>query len=451
MAIFFLERGTISVLINNETGLWWAYRSKNDNHQSKVVCVDQAELLSQLIDRAYQSSAEKMYAILLNYSIEKRPVDLRYLILNVTSNCNLRCEYCYAKEQKKQDHMSYEVMSSAIENFYAATEGAASRVIAFHGGEPLLHYGEILRVVDKFKCNRTHFLIQTNGTLLSNDLIQELRLRDIEVGITIDSIDEKKTSLRSNEDNYTQKVFYNLKKAAEMGVAQSVLSIIQEGNVSDLISMTRVFNSLGISVVAYNLLWPTEVQLLKHVVNNDQLISASKDLYDYIQEKNYTEGFETFEKYRERNLYELWRRVFYARNDYMCMNAPCGAGKAVVTVDETGDIYPCSLTLSISGVPILGNIKSEKIHQFSHQPERCLNNVEKCKNCPFKFTCGGGGCTGLIWKVTGDINGNSLYCNYYYEMIIFMMERAFEHANVNSLTNINFSSLTPINNITNKD
>ena len=108
-----------------------------------------------------------------------------------------------------------------------------------------------------------------------------------------------------------------------MGVAQSVLSIIQEGNVSDLISMTRVFNSLGISVVAYNLLWPTEVQLLKHVVNNDQLISASKDLYDYIQEKNYTEGFETFEKYRERNLYELWRRVFYARNDYMCMNAPC--------------------------------------------------------------------------------------------------------------------------------
>ena len=77
----------------------------------------------------------------------------------------------------------------------------------------------------------------------SNDLIQELRLRDIEVGITIDSIDEKKTSLRSNEDNYTQKVFYNLKKAAEMGVAQSVLSIIQEGNVSDLISMTRVFNS----------------------------------------------------------------------------------------------------------------------------------------------------------------------------------------------------------------
>lgn len=63
--------------------------------------------------------------------------------------------------------MSYEVMSSAIENFYAATEGAASRVIAFHGGEPLLHYGEILRVVDKFKCNRTHFLIQTNGTLLS--------------------------------------------------------------------------------------------------------------------------------------------------------------------------------------------------------------------------------------------------------------------------------------------
>lgn len=73
------------------------------------------------------------------------------------------------------------------------------------------------------------------------------------------------------------------------------------------------------------------------------------------------------------------------------MNAPCGAGKAVVTVDETGDIYPCSLTLSISGVPILGNIKSEKIHQFSHQPERCLNHVEKCKNCPFKFTCGGGG------------------------------------------------------------
>ena len=64
MAIFFLERGTISVLINNETGLWWAYRSKNDNHQSKVVCVDQAELLSQLIDRAYQSSAANQQVLI---------------------------------------------------------------------------------------------------------------------------------------------------------------------------------------------------------------------------------------------------------------------------------------------------------------------------------------------------------------------------------------------------
>lgn len=425
MAIFFLERGTISVLINNETGLWWAYRSKNDNHQSKVVCVDQAELLSQLIDRAYQSSAEKMYAILLNYSIEKRPVDLRYLILNVTSNCNLRCEYCYAKEQKKQDHMSYEVMSSAIENFYAATEGAASRVIAFHGGEPLLHYGEILRVVDKFKCNRTHFLIQTNGTLLSNDLIQELRLRDIEVGITIDSIDEKKTSLRSNEDNYTQKVFYNLKKAAEMGVAQSVLSIIQEGNVSDLISMTRVFNSLGISVVKILIsMGIRNVALNPYIsagrgsianlgVTNEQMFNLFKDLSDMILSLYYKDNIIFIEK----NLFHIVKKIVTGGNSYMCMSNPCGAGLSQFTVDPNADVYPCADLCGQKHFR-LGNIGED----FFPMIPSCegwreirsykLQNLTGCKKCTLIKTCPAG-CSVRCYYSNDSVHSTDPLCGFY--------------------------------------
>lgn len=440
MGIYFVQSNQIGLLINNDTGLWWAYKVSQPGI-SRTIPIDAIEELQYIIPPSRLSQARSMYKLLSILAANCSPAELKFLILNVTSNCNLHCEYCYAKNQKKQGHMSLETMEKAIGKFFKATENSKNRVVAFHGGEPTLYYEDILRAVDLFADEKTDFIVQTNGTLLSEELIKEFSKRNIGIGISLDAIDNNQISLRGKDESYVSSVFNALERSVQYNNTTSVISILQKHNLPSMIKMTEKFFSLGITTVVYNLLWPTESQLYEHVADIDELLAGSIELFNYIQMRNHAEGLNIFEKYRERNLYDLWRNIFYAKNDYMCMGAPCGAGKTVVTIDERGAIYPCSLTLSVDGVLPGGNVLSDEINTFTSNPFRNLNNIKTCSNCPFKFTCGGGGCTGFIWKTTGTIDGESIYCKYYFQMILYMIEQSVVHGNLDSLTNINLSKL----------
>lgn len=70
---------------------------------------------------------------------------VKYAALNLTHNCNLRCTYCYAgaKQPKSMD------MNTAISAIvFLANQADGDCTITFFGGEPLLEFELIRKVVE---------------------------------------------------------------------------------------------------------------------------------------------------------------------------------------------------------------------------------------------------------------------------------------------------------------
>ncbi|MEV5710569.1 FxsB family cyclophane-forming radical SAM/SPASM peptide maturase [Actinoallomurus sp. NPDC052274] len=129
-----------------------------------------------------------------------RPVPFQSFVLKVHSRCNLSCDYCYIYEMADQSwRNSSKVMSDAVIDRTAARIGEHARThglttidVVLHGGEPLLAGADVLgRVVTAVRrelplSTQPQFIVQTNGILLDDSMLDVLSAHDINVGVSID-------------------------------------------------------------------------------------------------------------------------------------------------------------------------------------------------------------------------------------------------------------------------
>lgn len=128
-----------------------------------------------------ESKSEISFAI--NYDKVREDIknSLKLLIINSTSDCNLRCGYCiysdnYQEETDYKDtFMSLEVAKKSIDYLFNHSGKIGERIISFYGGEPLLKKTRPL-IVDSVKYSKSisdsknmpnRIAITTNGTTLT--------------------------------------------------------------------------------------------------------------------------------------------------------------------------------------------------------------------------------------------------------------------------------------------
>jgi uncharacterized protein len=121
-------------------------------------------------------------------------------LLKLHSRCNLSCDYCYIYTMADQTWRNRpHVMSPAIVAVVARRIAEHARAhsldtvrIIFHGGEPLLSgprpLVDAMRVIRGAVDARVRVegLVQTNGTLLGEDVLDALESLKIRVGISLD-------------------------------------------------------------------------------------------------------------------------------------------------------------------------------------------------------------------------------------------------------------------------
>jgi uncharacterized protein len=129
-----------------------------------------------------------------------RPTPFRQFLLKLHSRCNLACTYCYMYTMADQSWrhrprmMSPGLVSVIAERIaeHARTHSLESVRIIFHGGEPLLSGAGPL--VDAFRKIRgavdarvgVQGAVQTNGTLLNENILAVLESLGIRVGVSLD-------------------------------------------------------------------------------------------------------------------------------------------------------------------------------------------------------------------------------------------------------------------------
>jgi sulfatase maturation enzyme AslB (radical SAM superfamily) len=115
---------------------------------------------------------------------------LRTLELVLTSQCNLRCGYCF-ENAKKDGRMSWETMKAALDGALASPEREIR--ILFFGGEPALEFPSIRRAVGyveehRRRSQRAHFKLLTNGVLLGDEELSFLAAHRIDVQLSFDGV-----------------------------------------------------------------------------------------------------------------------------------------------------------------------------------------------------------------------------------------------------------------------
>jgi len=146
-----------------------------------------------------------------NFSVKDETTFLRdisninQLTLEVTQNCNLKCRYCifsggYSSFRSHcTSFMPWEIAKQAIDYFFqlvmseTRTRKYGNIYFTFYGGEPLLNFPLIKRCVEYINKSKPYELkekiiysMTTNGTLLSEEIIDYLINQEFNLSISLD-------------------------------------------------------------------------------------------------------------------------------------------------------------------------------------------------------------------------------------------------------------------------
>lgn len=119
-------------------------------------------------------------------------------LLKIASRCNLDCGYCYVysgPDQSWRDRpkfMSREVVTLAAKAIasHVSRHQLTDILVVFHGGEPLLagpvRLNEYIQIIKSTIPASIEFAIQTNATLLREDILDILAQHQVSIGISLD-------------------------------------------------------------------------------------------------------------------------------------------------------------------------------------------------------------------------------------------------------------------------
>ncbi|NOY13815.1 MAG: radical SAM protein [Deltaproteobacteria bacterium] len=155
-------------------------------------------------------------------------LDVRYLILAVTSRCNLRCRYCYLAAESTGQDMSDRVLDRALD---LADHNSPCHV-QVTGGEPALRPDKLIRIGKRCRnmSRGPSLAIQTNGSLLTEELLQIFRTYDYQVGISLDGPPE----IHDRQRGMADETLRGLKRLEEQGIPFRVTTVVTRENVGYL-------------------------------------------------------------------------------------------------------------------------------------------------------------------------------------------------------------------------
>lgn len=302
----------------------------------------------------------------------------------VTSECNLKCKYCYGKccedtfVEGLDPDFDYNIpvkVSYKIQNLKSFIEKDNNPVVSFYGGEPTLDLGKIKEIMGNVKAR---FMIQTNGLLL-NDLPKEYRNRFDTILISIDG-DKNLTDYYRGKGVY-DKVIAVCKKLKEDSFKGELIARMAVMENTDIFkAVTHLIDNKDFSFSSVH--WQLDAMFW----NNDY----SKRKFKEWAEKNYNPSLkklikfwiDEMEKGKVIRIYPL-----IAVTDSLLKNEPaklrCGSGHALYGILTDGNIAPCPI---MSGMKkyYLGNIKDTIPNKLKE-----VSVGKPCINCNEYKWCGG--------------------------------------------------------------
>ncbi len=434
MSLSLVTKPNLNILINKNSGKWIAFKN-NEEIKSEIIEITNKQQLMRKYGEKFANLLWNKRVEMAKKSKNKLCYNMNCLVINVTNNCNLKCEYCYVNKYDNRHFIESDTIIKSVKMF-ASNIYPNKLTVIFHGGEPLLAFDKIKEAVIKLiNVNNVVYSLQTNGTLLDSDKLDFFKKHKFLIGLSIDGINDENNSLRNVDGKMRDYTLNNLKILSQNKDFVKPLLVIHRKNINSIKEIVDYFKNNGFDGLVCNLLF--ESNDFKNCVLDDSLFENMKYTLDVMMENFDGENF----SFSERDIRLLFRKVVFGfLDEYMCMNSPCGAGKETIAIDYNGNVWGCNVLISKNkDQNYMGNVFNNSVEEILNKKisisKRNIKNIVKCMSCPYKVLCGGGGCCGFISHQNNKLLDNSIYCNYHFKLITYIIESVMKYNKTDILVN----------------
>ena len=329
------------------------------------------------------------------------------------AHCNLACKYCYYLEKnnlydKSHRHIMSDEMLEQFTREYIEAQIMPQVLFTWHGGEPLMRsidfYKKALALQKKYaRGRRIDNVIQTNGTMLTDEWCEFFAQNNWLVGISIDGPQEYHDHYRltSTGNPSWQKVMHGIELLKKHHVEWNAMAVVNAYNANHPLEFYHFFKDNGCQYLQFT---PIVERLTKHQ-DGRTLASLADDkeipLADFSVTPEQWGNFlcAIFDEWVRNDVGKMFVEIFDCTlaNWMGVLPGICAYSKNcghAGVMEHNGDVYSCDHFVfpeyklgNIRDHTLIEMLYGDKQHAFSRLKHTSL--PRQCKECDMEFACHG--------------------------------------------------------------
>ena len=355
------------------------------------------------------------------------------------AHCNLACKYCYYLEKNKlyptaQRHLMSDEMLEQFTREYIEAQTMSQVLFTWHGGEPLLRsidfYRKALSLQQKYAGGRRiDNVIQTNGTLLTDEWCEFFAKNHWLVGISIDGPQPYHDHYRLTAAGKPswQKVMQGIKLLKKHGVEWNAMAVVNAYNVNHPLAFYRFFKENGCQFLQFT---PIVERQTRHEDGRTLASLADKNEIPLSEASVTPEQWgyflsAIFDEWVRKDVGKIFVEIFDCTLANWMGVSPgiCAYSKEcghAGVMEHNGDVYSCDHFVfpeyklgNIRDQSLIDMLYGEQQQEFSRLKHSSL--PRQCKECDMEFACHGECPKNRFMKDKyGDSGLNYLCLGYYH-------------------------------------
>ena len=354
------------------------------------------------------------------------------------AHCNLACKYCYYLEKNKlyptaQRHLMSDEMLEQFTREYIEAQTMNQVLFTWHGGEPLLRsidfYRKALSLQQKYaRGRRIDNVIQTNGTLLTDEWCEFFAQNHWLVGISIDGPqpDHDHYRLTAAGKPSWKKVMQGIKLLKKHGVEWNAMAVVNAYNANHPLEFYRFFKENGCQFLQFT---PIVERLTRHEDGRTLASLADKDEISLSEASVAPEQWgyflcAIFDEWVRKDVGKIFVEIFDCTLANWMGISPgiCAYSKEcghAGVMEHNGDVYSCDHFVfpeyklgNIRDHSLIDMLYGEQQQEFSRLKHSSL--PRQCKECDMEFACHGECPKNRFMKDKYGDSGLNYLCPGYY-------------------------------------
>ena len=354
------------------------------------------------------------------------------------AHCNLACKYCYYLEKNKlyptaQRHLMSDEMLEQFTREYIEAQTMNQVLFTWHGGEPLLRsidfYRKALSLQQKYAGGRCiDNVIQTNGTLLTDEWCEFFAQNHWLVGISIDGPqpDHDHYRLTAAGKPSWKKVMQGIKLLKKHGVEWNAMAVVNAYNANHPLEFYRFFKENGCQFLQFT---PIVERLTRHEDGRTLASLADKNEIPLSEASVTPEQWgyflsAIFDEWVRKDVGKIFVEIFDCTLANWMGISPgiCAYSKEcghAGVMEHNGDVYSCDHFVfpeyklgNIHDHSLIDMLYGKQQQEFSRLKHSSL--PRQCKECDMEFACHGECPKNRFMKDKYGDSGLNYLCPGYY-------------------------------------